>query len=75
MISVIPSKHKLKEWNHTGLFYCVLCNKTEVELSESCEPKKIISWSCDLGEHSNCNSECNCNCHTTSLTDGEGKNA
>lgn len=73
MISVIPSQHKLKEYLDTGLFYCVICNKAEVELSEPCEPKKILSWSCDLGEHSNCNSECECNCHITKLTKGDAK--
>ena len=34
--SIIPSEHELKKYLDTGLFYCVICNKAEVELSEPC---------------------------------------
>jgi len=29
-------EHKLLEWKNTGLFYCKICKKAEVELSDPC---------------------------------------
>jgi len=29
-------QHKLKEYKDTGLFYCLNCNKAEVELQDQC---------------------------------------
>ena len=28
----VSCEHEIKEWNDTGLFYCVKCGKGEVEL-------------------------------------------
>lgn len=35
------NNHTLKEYKDTGLFYCIICNKAEIELQEPCLPKKV----------------------------------
>lgn len=33
------NEHQLKEFRDTGLFYCVICGKGEVELQDPCVTK------------------------------------